>query len=449
MPVTHDVSSAQTSGRPVRPRLARRAIAAATAVVAAGAVLTACSSGSSGPPTISFYDQPSSDTAQQAAIDRCNKLANGAYKIVFDKLPSAADQQRQQLVRRLAAHDKSIDLMGMDVTWPAEFWSAGWLREWTGARAAALKKADLPGPLATATYHGHLTSAPFNSNTQLLWYRKDLVKTPPKTWAQMIAMAQKLHAEGKPSYVEEQGAQYEGLTVWFNSLVASANGSILNKDSSAATLGQPAVQAATIMKQIATATGVADPSLSVNMEDQGRLALEAGNAAFEINYPYVWPSMQTDNPQVKTYNGKSLKQNFTWAPFPSVVAGQAGKSSIGGIDIGISTYSTHPGLDFKAAQCLTDTTSQETLANQGGLPPVGKELYTNPPKDFAKAYPFYKLIAKQLANAAVRPKTPAYQSVSIAISHTLSPPQNISPDSSIASLKSQISDALQSKGLIP
>ena len=275
MPVTHDVSSAQTSGRPARRRLARRTIAAATAVIAAGAVLTACSSGSSGPPTISFYDQPSSDTAQQAAIDRCNKLADGAYKIVFDKLPSAADQQRQQLVRRLAAHDTSIDLMGMDVTWPAEFWSAGWLREWTGARAAAVKKADLPGPLATATYHGHLTSAPFNSNTQLLWYRKDLVKTPPTTWAQMISMAQKLHSEGKPSYVEEQGAQYEGLTVWFNSLVASANGSILNKDSSATTLGKPAVQAATIMKQIATTTGVADPSLSVNMEDQGRLALEA------------------------------------------------------------------------------------------------------------------------------------------------------------------------------
>jgi multiple sugar transport system substrate-binding protein len=187
----------------------------------------------------------------------------------------------------------------------------------------------------------------------------------------------------------------------------------------------------------------------VNQEDQGRLAFEAGKAAFEINYPYVWPSMQQDNPKVKTYNGKSLKDNFKWAPFPSVTPGKAGKSSIGGIDIAVSKYSKHADLAFKAALCLTDTTSQETLANQGGLPPVGRSLYQNPPKDFAKAYPFYQLIEKQLANAAVRPKTPAYQSVSIVISHTLSPPSGINPKSSIDSLKSQIKDAINSKGLIP
>ena len=37
----------------------------------------------------------------------------------------------------------------------------------------------LPGPLETATYRGRLWAAPFTTNTQLLWYRKDLVSTPP------------------------------------------------------------------------------------------------------------------------------------------------------------------------------------------------------------------------------------------------------------------------------
>ncbi|MBE7189814.1 extracellular solute-binding protein, partial [Jatrophihabitans endophyticus] len=381
------MSSTRPPGRAPRRRLTRRVVAAATVAVAAGAVLTACSSGSSGPPTITFYDQPSSVAAQQAAIDACNKAANGKYHLVLDQLPSAADQQRQQLVRRLAAHDSSIDLMGLDVTWPAEFWSAGWIREWTGADKANIEKNDLPGPIATATYHGHLTSAPFNSNTQLLWYRSDLVKTPPKTWGQMIAMSKQLASQGKPSYIEEQGAQYEGLTVWFNSLINSAGGTVLNANSSAPSLGAPAVKAATIMHELATTKGVGDPSLSVDMEDQGRLAFEAGKAAFEINYPYVWPSMLTDNPSTKTFNGKPLEKDFKWAPFPSVTAGKAGKSSIGGIDIAVSKYSTHPALDFQAANCLTNTSSQEVLANLGGLPPVGKSLYANPPKAFAKAYP--------------------------------------------------------------
>ncbi|MGI8680301.1 MAG: ABC transporter substrate-binding protein [Jatrophihabitans sp.] len=436
---------------PARGR-ARRVAATVTAALLASSALTACGGGGtgSGPVSLTFYNQPSSDVATQAAIDRCNKIANGAYRITFNKLPAAADAQRQQLVRRLAAKDSSIDLMGLDVTWPAEFAEAGWIREWTGANEAAVKKDLLPGPLATATYQGKLIAAPFNSNTQLLWYRTDLVKKPPATWDEMIKMSQQLARQGKPSLIEEQGAQYEGLTVWFNSLVASAGGSILNAKGTAPSLGQPAVDAASVMKRVATTPGVADPSLSVNMEDQGRLAVEAGNAAFEINYPFVWPSMQASKTgKVKTYNGKTLKQNFRWAPFPSVDPGKSGKSTIGGIDIAVSKYSRHPDLAFKAALCLTDATSQKTLANLGGLPPVGRSLYQNPPKDFAKAYPFYKLIARQLANAAVRPKTAAYQSVSIVISHTLSPPQNIDPKSSISSVKSDIRDALNSKGLIP
>ena len=40
-----------------------------------------------------------------------------------------------------------------------------------------------------------------------------------------------LARQGKPHYVEIQGAQYEGLTVWFNTLVARpAGGSIVNGD---------------------------------------------------------------------------------------------------------------------------------------------------------------------------------------------------------------------------
>lgn len=48
---------------------------------------------------------------------------------------------------------------------------------------------------------------PDNTNTQLLWYRSDLVKTPPTTWAQMIADGDQLAKEGKPHYIEIQGAQ--------------------------------------------------------------------------------------------------------------------------------------------------------------------------------------------------------------------------------------------------
>ena len=48
--------------------------------------------------------------------------------------------------------------------------------------------------LNTATWKGKLYAVPDNTNTQLLWYRADLVKTPPKTWTEMINDSIKLFA---------------------------------------------------------------------------------------------------------------------------------------------------------------------------------------------------------------------------------------------------------------
>src|SRR6202042_3138713 len=184
-----------------------------------------------------------------------------------------------------------------DVTWESEFAQAGWAAPWTGTDKAQAENGTLKPALSTAIWKGTLYAVPDNSNTQLLWYRSDLVPNPPQTWAEMISDAEQLAKEGKPHYIEIQGAQYEGLTVWFNSLISSAGGSVLNADSTAPSMGQPALTAMQVMKQLASSPA-ADPSLSVQQEDQNRLAMEEGKAAFEINYPFVYPSMKSDEPQL-------------------------------------------------------------------------------------------------------------------------------------------------------
>jgi multiple sugar transport system substrate-binding protein len=252
-------------------------------VLAACVVAAGCGGGGGkGPAQLSFYVFPEPSGSFEKAAKECSQQSRGAYTITVNTLPSDADGQRQQLVRRLSAHDDSIDIIGMDVIWTAEFAQAGWIKPWTGARAAQVTRGTLPVPIKTATYKGRLWGAPANSNTQLLWYRKDLVKTPPKTWAQMIAMAAALNKQGKPHLIEVQGRQYEGLTVWFNSLNASAGGSTLTPTGKV-TLGPPAVKSASVMKAVATGPG-ADPGLSQAQEDQARLGFEKGGAAFEINY---------------------------------------------------------------------------------------------------------------------------------------------------------------------
>ncbi len=64
-------------------------------------------------------------------------------------------------------------------------------------------------------------------------------------------------------------------------------------------------------------------------------------------------------------------------------------------------------------------------------------------------YPFSKEVLASLESASVRPLTPAYQNVSIAVSHTLSPPSDIRPESDVATIREQIDKALRSEGVIP
>ncbi|MDT0393219.1 MULTISPECIES: ABC transporter substrate-binding protein [Streptomyces] len=401
--------------------------------------LAACGGdGDTSRPTLNWYNFPDDSGALQQAADRCSRASGGRYRISYQKLPRAADGQRQQMVRRLAAEDDSLDILGLDVTWAAEFAEARWIREWTGEAKRRATEGTLRVPLQTATWKGRLYAVPYNTNTQLLWYRTDLVPTPPATWAEMIDMSRDLARRGEPHYVEIQGAQYEGLTVWFNSLINSAGGTILNPSATEPSLGPPAVRAATVMRELANSPA-ADPSLPNQMEDQNRLAMESGTAAFEINYPFVYPSMKANNP--------ALFKNFRWAPYPRVDAGRPARPTIGGIDLAVSAYSRHPDLAFEAALCLRDRENQLTAALDGGLPPTLRALYDEPA--FKKAYPFSQEVLAGLESASVRPLTPAYQNVSIAVSHALSPPSGINPKSAVGTIREQIDQALRSEGVIP
>ncbi len=411
-----------------------RHVAAILGVVVSVVALAACGSSSKGPVTLSWYVFPEPSGSFATAAKNCSAASGGKYQIAISLLSTASDQQRVSLVRRLAAKDSSIDILAMDVDWTAEFATANWIRPWPAAVAAQETKGDLPGPIATATWQGKLYAGPINSNTELLWYRKDLVPNPPKTWDQMIDDAIALAKQGKPHYIEEQGAQYEGLTVWFNSLVDSAGGQIVTSKNKVV-VDQTTKTAASIMHRLATSPA-ADPSLNTDMEDQGRVAFEKGTAAFEINYPFVWPAAAA----------AGIQNKMGYALFPTVTPGTAPRVSIGGYNLGVSTYSKHPQLAFAAIKCLTQPANQVRDAIKGGLAPVSSSVYDEP--SIAKSYPFHALLKQQIEHYGIRPQTPAYADVTLAIQKTLSPTSSIDPNSVVSTLSGEIKKALSSGALL-
>lgn len=438
--------------------MSRVTTARLSALVLTAGLLTGCGDDSEGL-TLNFYT--AADAAEQYALAAadCTEAADGRYLIKHHMLPRQADDQRLQLARRIVGGDTALDIIGLDVTWTAEFAEAGWVEPFPADVADRVRNGTLEGPLRTGTWEDQLYAAPLNTNTQLLWYRKDLVPNgePPKTWDELITIAEDLAEQRRPSWIEVQAQQYEGITVWFNSLLTSAGGRIVGDDGETVTLedGDAARRALEIMARVGRAKG-ADPSLSQRDEGSARLAMESGRAAFQVNYPFVLPGLaengggafldENGNP-TSNDTGRKVADEFAWAPYPAVDADRPATVTLGGFNLAVPTTSKHPTEAFEAVECLRNRENQLRNAVDAGVPPTLSELYDDPA--FQAEYPAWEAIKAALESAAVRPASPAYQSISIVLSADLSPPGGINPDTDVAKLAGQVRDAVNSEGLVP
>lgn len=417
---------------------AARALLAAGLSAVLGAALGGC--GGTGGDTVRWLVGQDYSAVYRQAADACTAAAGGRYRIELEELPRSSDRQREQLVRRLAARDRSVDVVGLDVIWTAEFAEAGWLRPWEGDRAAAVSRGVLVGPLATATYRGRLWAAPFTSNTQLLWYRKSRLPRPAATWDGLITQAEALPAGG--NVVAVQGGRYEGYTVWVTSLLASAGTGLVadaeHPDRARADLADgPTRRALQVIGRLARSPA-ADPGLAAATELSTRQLVLSGAAAATVAYPTLWASARAEAPDVAADLG--------YARWPAVVDGRPGRPPLGGVNLGVSAYSPHPQDAFAAATCLRGAANQERAAIEGGLPPTLDAVYDDP--DVARQYPFRELLRTSIAAAVARPQTPAYNDVSLAVQQVLHPPSGVDP-AAVPELRRTVDAALDSRALFP
>ncbi len=422
-------------------RLKGRLVGAAAALLLGIGVLSGCTGSDSAEGSgteLSFFIFNEPSGAYQEAATACSEASNGQYTISFEFLPAQADAQREQLVRRLGAEDDSIDIIGMDVIWTAEFANAGWLEPWEGADAQAVTDGVFDSVVESASFEGQLYAAPFTSNTQLLWYRKDRVSKPPETWDDMIAEAEQIGPDG---LVQVQGNRYEGFTVWATAMIESAGAQILDGPTEVGLEQAPTERALEVMGEFARSPA-APSDIDTSTEDSARLSFESGGSTFMINYPFVFPSAKENAPDVFKQLGAAL--------YPAVDEGRPSRPPLGGINLGVSAYSAHKDLTFDAVECLVQPDNQITAATLGGLPPTNEAVYKT--KEIEDAYPgFSDLIKESIDNAAPRPITPAYTDLSLAIQRALHPVGDIDPadvQATYDELVDKVNQAVKREGLL-
>jgi multiple sugar transport system substrate-binding protein len=381
-------------------------------------------------PTLTWYINPDSG-GQDTIAQRCTDAAGGRYRIETSQLPRDSPSQREQLVRRLAANDDSIDIMSLDTVFPAEFAQAGFLAPVPPDVAQRVSDGVLQASLQSATWDGKLVTIPFWANTQLLWYRKSVAAaagldmTQPVTWQQLIDAAKKT---GKT--ISAQGIRSESLTVWLNALIASAGGSIIAENSTdpdkikLGLTSAAGVRAAQVMRQVA-ASGVTGPAFSTANEDSNATQFEGDTAGFMVNWPFVW-ARANSAVQDGTLDA-SVPADYGWALYPRTDADKPSAPPIGGIDLGVSAFSKHPDLAYQATECITSDANQADYMVTNGNPASSAAVYDQP--QVLKEFPMAPVIRQSLEAAANRPQTPYYSEVSGGIQREYHPPASVDPNS--------------------
>jgi len=403
----------------------RRAIALASAPLVAATLLSGCGS-VSGPTTLTWYVFPDNGGAV-ARAQQCADASGGAYRVRTELLPSGATAQREQMVRRLAAHDSSIDIVSVDVVFTAEFANAGFLRPFTSAEAARLTADMLPAPVATGMWGDKLYAAPFKSNAQLLWYRKSVATaagmdptSPTFTWDEMLKAAVEQNKN-----VAEQGARYEGYMVWINALVLSAGGEIL-QNATAGRNATPAVnspagkKAAEIVGNLARSRA-APVDLSNAKEEQARTNFQSGQGGFMLNWPYVLAAARGAAEDGSL--DQAVVDDIGWARYPRVFADRPSAPPLGGANLGVGAYSQHPDEAVALIECVNAEPKATQYMLDEGEPSPYAASYDNP--EIRSEYANADLIRESIAEAGPRPLTPFYVDVASSIIQTWHPPDSV------------------------
>ncbi|MGE4025673.1 extracellular solute-binding protein [Mycolicibacterium sp.] len=365
-----------------------------------------------------------------ARAEACAEASDGAYQVRIESLPSTATAQREQMVRRLAAGDSSIDLVSLDVVFTAEFANAGFLRPYTAEETDRLTAGMLPAPVETGMWEDQLFGAPYKTNAQLLWYRKSAAAaagvdpaSPTFTWDEMLKAA-----VGQNKKIAVQAQRYEGYMVWINALVLSGGGEVLQdveagRNAKPSLNTPPGLKAAEIVGNLGRSPA-APTDLSNASEEQARANFQSEQGMFMVNWPYVLAAARSAA-EAGTLP-QEVVDDIGWARYPRVSADRPSAPPLGGANLGIGAYTKHPDLAVALVECINEPAKATQYMLDEGEPSPYSATYDDP--TLRAEYENADLIRESIAEGGPRPLTPFYTDISGAIQQTWHPPASVTAE---------------------
>jgi multiple sugar transport system substrate-binding protein len=336
---------------------------------------------------------------------------NPNIKVIREIGPHSSSAFHDLLTQKLKNKSQDIDVFLMDVIWPPEFAAAGWAMPLDDRFPHNEQEAFLESTILANTYNGRIYGIPFFIDSGMFFYRKDLLEkyhfSPPKTWDRMARQISKIVPGETKLGIEIYGfsgqfKQYEGLVCDMMEYILSNNGTVLDPKTGKSALSEkPALDAVRFVRDRIIGSSAPIGVLTYQEPESLDLFIQ-GKTVFHRNWPYAWEI--ANNPEHSRIVGKV---GITKLPY---FKGGKSVSTLGGWQVGISSYSVKKEAAWKFAAFLTSPRMQKLYSIKTGKAPAREELYDDP--EILKANPHFAEMKEVFLTAYPRPRSPLYPAIS-------------------------------------
>jgi multiple sugar transport system substrate-binding protein len=386
------------------------------------------------------YARGKDDTQGTTAMVEAFEKKYPNIDVEFKEMPADTGKQHDAYVTAFNANSDEIDVIDLDVIWPAEFAQAGFLLPLD--RFIEKDGVDIDGynqgAISAAKFKGKQWALPKFIDAGMLFYRTDLIPEgeAPKTWDELLAKAKETKGQGGTQFgYLMQAKQYEGLVCNAVEFIASYGGEIIDENGEVKVDSPEAIKGISKLVEVVN-SDVVPQNVTTFAEPESHTAFINGQAGLIRNWPYQY-ALANDESQSKIVGKVAV------APLPAGDAGSA--AALGGWMAGINKNTKHPEEAWKFLSFMAGEEGQKIDAIKGGHAPTILSLYDD--EEILKANPYYKEegFVKALEAAVSRPVAPNYPEISdiiqVQVSQAIA--KKITPEEAAKNMQKEISEKLE------
>ncbi len=344
-----------------------------------------------------------SSNDQTGAVDDMIAAFNEAYpNITIDHqvLPGNSDDVKKSLMTSLAAGDTEPDVFECDIIWVSQFGAAGWLMDVTD-KLEAISDEYVAGPLSTCYYDGKAYAYPNYTDVGLLYYRKDLIDTPPATWDELVKMSKE--------HIGSDGIEYGYIFQMFQGEPTSCNMLEFIKQNGGTDLenGKFAMnndntKGALEFVRSLISDGISPEGVLNHKPDDTLSIFQEGKALFMRNWTYAYDIANSDTSKVAG--------NVGVAPLPSGTNGSESAGTLGGWNYAINANTDEAEASIAFAEFMSGYDAQKISVMKRGTFPTNAAVYED--EDVLADKPYLADVRDAAANAKPRPQVRDYSAIS-------------------------------------